>query len=191
MSPGQFKKLDFEGLSMFVLLQLPSIPDVQKYMNKMWSKELGIPVIVISRNIKVTWRNLLLKGPMIYAAGGVVQRQDGKYLFIQRRGWWDLPKGKLDKGETKRKAAIREVKEEVGLDCRITSTLPNTYHCYIEKGRLVIKETAWYMMECKEDRVILQAEEDIIAKKWVSKNGFGKLKPNLYDNLKILLEALK
>lgn len=175
---------------MFVLLQSPSIPDVQKYMNKLWSGNLEIPVIVLENKIKSTWKKLLKKSPVIFAAGGIVQRQDGKFLFIHRRGWWDLPKGKLDDGESTRKAAIREVKEEVGLDCRILSTLPKTYHCYIERGNLVVKETAWYLMSCEEDRVILQTSEDIIGKKWVDKSGFGKMKPKLYANLKMLLEAL-
>ena len=98
---------------------------------------------------------------IVYAAGGLVQNQNGKYLFFYRRGSWDLPKGKLDKGEISKKAAIREVKEEVGLHCKITSILPTTYHTYFDKGKLVLKETSWYKMKSANADVKLQYEEDI------------------------------
>ena len=44
----------------------------------------------------------------------------------------ELPKDKLNERETNRKRAFREVKEEVGLDSKIKSSLPNTYHCYYD-----------------------------------------------------------
>ena len=49
--------------------------------------------------------NKLLSGfkkklPLTIAAGGVVQHEDGKLLFIYRKNKWDLPKGKVDRGES-------------------------------------------------------------------------------------------
>lgn len=190
MSSGQFKKQDYKELSMFVLLQSPGIKDIQNYMKKLWIGDLAIPVIVISKDVRSTWQKLLVKSVMIYAAGGVVQREDGKFLFIYRRGWWDLPKGKLDAGENNKQAAIREVREEVGLNCTIVSSMPKTFHCYEEKGRLVIKETAWYIMKTGQKVPVLQSEEDIMASKWVSKAHIKKVVPKLYPNLKMLVSHL-
>ena len=61
------------------------------------------------------------------SAGGVVfrpyiRKKDGKPGFLvglierSQSGWWDLPKGHLEKGETEEQAAIREVEEESGLN---------------------------------------------------------------------------
>ena len=55
------------------------------------------------------------KLPVVQAGGGLVRNQSGKMLFIFRKGKWDLPKGKIDKGETLEKGAKREVKEETGV----------------------------------------------------------------------------
>jgi 8-oxo-dGTP diphosphatase len=61
----------------------------------------------------------------VQAAGGVVlRRQDGgpaEVALIHRPAYddWTLPKGKLNPGETHEEAALREVKEETGLVCRL------------------------------------------------------------------------
>jgi 8-oxo-dGTP pyrophosphatase MutT (NUDIX family) len=61
----------------------------------------------------------------VQAAGGVVlRRPDGgpvEVALIHRPAYddWTLPKGKLNPGETHEEAALREVKEETGLDCRL------------------------------------------------------------------------
>ena len=53
------------------------------------------------------------------AAGGVVVNSNKERLFIHRFGRWDLPKGKLEKGESPAEAALREVYEETGLKIKI------------------------------------------------------------------------
>lgn len=78
---------------------------------------------------------------LIKAAGGIVSNETNKYLFIFRNGKWDLPKGKIEKGENSRVAAVREVQEECGI--RIDSSrdkVCNTYHIYKINGAMVIKK---------------------------------------------------
>jgi NUDIX domain len=49
------------------------------------------------------------------AAGGCVFNEQQELLVFFRRGSWDLPKGKIDPGETPEQASVREVQEETGL----------------------------------------------------------------------------
>ena len=51
---------------------------------------------------------------LIQAAGGLVVNEKGEVLFMFRRGKWDLPKGKLDPGETLEACALREVEGRNG-----------------------------------------------------------------------------
>ena len=90
----------------------------------------------------------------IFAAGGVVQTADGRVLLIFRNGVWDLPKGKMEKGETVEEAAIREVEEETGLrEIRIERSLGNTIHTYMMDGALIEKTTAWFLMHLPSNEV--------------------------------------
>ena len=54
---------------------------------------------------------------VIEAAGGIVKNKRGDYLLIYRHDTWDLPKGKIDPGETPDEAALREVRENRGERC--------------------------------------------------------------------------
>ncbi len=89
----------------------------------------------------------------VKAAGGVVVKNsdssDPSVLLIYRRGVWDLPKGKLDDGETIKECAIREVSEEVGVSVspEILFEIRNTYHEYERHGIHYGKTTHWFAME--------------------------------------------
>lgn len=103
------------------------------------------------------------KFTIIQAGGGFVQNEKNEMLVIFRRGKWDLPKGKLDKGETLEQCAIREVEEETGLrNVELLSPLTITYHTYHEGTHYVLKETHWFRMRVKPDQTLKpQLEEDI------------------------------
>ncbi len=62
----------------------------------------------------------------VRAAGGVVV-SDGRIALIHRPKYddWTLPKGKLDPGESWEEAALREVREEIGVPCRLLEELPS------------------------------------------------------------------
>ena len=71
------------------------------------------------------------KFTIVQAAGGMVKNEKNETLLIFRRGKWDLPKGKLDKGESLEECAVREVEEETGLkNVKLVSPLIITYHTY-------------------------------------------------------------
>lgn len=110
----------------------------------------------------------------IDAAGGVIKNSKGEYLFIYRRGKWDLAKGKVDKGETFAQAAVREVSEETGLtNLEILRPLMSTYHTYPLKKKTVLKKTYWFEMLYEgANTPSPQFEEDIEEVKWFRPSEF-------------------
>ncbi|WP_423129107.1 NUDIX hydrolase [Gaoshiqia sp. Z1-71] len=139
-----------------------------------------------------------LPGKMSYirAAGGLVKDGKGNILFIKRLGRWDLPKGKVEKKESLRQAAIREVKEECGLDqVQILRQLQNTCHIYQSpyiKGanRLVWKETSWFeMLHTGNGNTSPQEEEDIDEVRWFAMDELDEVFASTYGSLKELLRS--
>lgn len=125
----------------------------------------------------------------IDAAGGLVQNESGEYLFIYRKGRWDLPKGKIDEGETSQAAALREVEEECGIrDLAISKHLLNTYHVYDHDQGQVLKKTYWYKMACPSQDAVPQEEEGISEAKWFGKADFIKIFANTYPSVRDVLE---
>lgn len=107
----------------------------------------------------------------VTAGGGVVVRRgdDGpEVLMILRRGVWDLPKGKQDEGETERACALREVREEVGIDAlAVDKPLGATVHGYVDGDVYAVKTTWWYLMTTSATTFSPQAEEEIEDVAWV------------------------
>ena len=147
------------------------------------------PVLnIYSNDLKKLWSNFKSNFKIIKASGGVVKKKN-KLLFIFRLGKWDLPKGKIEKGEKRKQAAIREVEEECGITkLKITSKLPNTFHVYELNGQFILKTTYWYNMIFNgNEKLIPQLEEDITKVKWVSKNKLTAILNNTYGNIKLIL----
>jgi 8-oxo-dGTP pyrophosphatase MutT (NUDIX family) len=129
------------------------------------------------------------KFTLVKAAGGLVQQEDRSVLLIYRRGKWDLPKGKLDKGEKLEACALREVEEETGLkNVQLQSPLLVTYHTYHEGTRFILKESHWYTMQVTGlQQLKPQTEEDIHDIRWVPleeiESYTGKVFPSVKDVL--------
>lgn len=127
---------------------------------------------------------------ILEAGGGVVANEAQEILTMFRRGSWDLPKGKIDKGETKEAAAIREVQEETGLGVvELGDFLLETNHTYkSRKGKRIIKRTFWYKMTTKENDLKPEIEEDIELCEWMTAATFLEKKP-LYKTIREVMEA--
>ncbi len=115
--------------------------------------------------------NYFMELKIIQAGGGLVLNEQNELLFIFRRGTWDLPKGKVDPGETIETCAMREVEEETGVgNLRLIDFLGVTNHQYFDPylKEDVIKESHWYIMSVKGvPNLVPQTEEDITDIKWV------------------------
>lgn len=126
---------------------------------------------------------------IIQAAGGIVQNDKKEILFIHRLGKWDLPKGKIEKGEKEEECAIREVTEETGVTgLRLKKKIGETYHVYDEFGKHFLKISHWYHMTCSSKQKLLpQTEEHITEIKWVKTLNIKEPVKNTYPSIKDIL----
>lgn len=150
-------------------------------------------VTLVAHDLERMWEDFRGKHKWVAAAGGLVRNTElDRYLFIFRRGHWDLPKGKIDAGETPSMAALREVKEETGVsDLRLGAQLPTTYHTYRNrKGKRVLKPTYWFSMETVHETLTPQKEEDIELASWKTREEVSLLAKRLYRSLHDLLAWL-
>ena len=128
--------------------------------------------------------------PIIDAGGGVTYNESGHILMIFRRGKWDLPKGKLDDGESIEECAVREVSEETGLkDIILEEKITETYHIYEQSNRQLLKRTAWYRMKGSSLQLLEpQKAENIIEARWVRHDELGKLAEQSYEAVREVLK---
>ena len=131
--------------------------------------------------------------PIIIAAGGLVQNSNGEMLLIYRRGFWDLPKGKLDAGELIPDCAVREVQEETGIQAlELGPFICTTTHHYFDKwlNKDVIKHTHWYsMLSLKNETLVPQTEEDIEKIEWVPINRLSQYLFETFPTIRYVFEA--
>jgi 8-oxo-dGTP pyrophosphatase MutT (NUDIX family) len=147
---------------------------------------------VFGENIDEIWREFQKLFRIIEAAGGIVSNPDGDILFIKRLGKWDLPKGKMEKGESREESAVREIEEETGLqNVELLRFINTTYHIYIERnGDKVLKCTHWFEMNFDgEDTSKPQIEEGITEVAW--KNTLQieeEVFPSTFKNIRLIIQ---
>ena len=142
-------------------------------------------IVLFSKDLPTLIADMEARFKLIEAAGGLVRNAAGEGLFIFRRGHWDLPKGKIDKGETVEQAAVREVQEETGItQVTLGAALPTTYHTYRNrKDKRVLKRTYWFEMTTTDTELIPQTEEDIEAAVWHPVERYAQLEGPMYANI--------
>ena len=139
---------------------------------------------IFCENLETNFKEFTAQFIFIEAAGGLIKNDKNEYLFIYRHNKWDLPKGKLDKGESPKNAAVRECQEECGLkDITLLDFLVNTYHIYEFKKGWAFKKTYWYNMLCNEINLVPQLEESITEVEWKSKMEIPAMLNNTYYNI--------
>lgn len=160
------------------------IHTVKTMIHEMQEPEVHAGVF-LNADLEALKKEFWKKFKIVKAAGGLVLNEENKILMIFRRGKWDLPKGKLDKGETLEQCAVREVEEETGLtNITLQSPLIITYHTYHEGSKFVLKESYWYNMKVSGiQNLTPQTEEDISAIKWATFTEAEELFPECFPSV--------
>jgi len=147
-------------------------------------------IILICDDMEMVFQLFASNYKLIEAAGGLVFNYNNELLLIERLGVWDLPKGKIDFGETPENAAIREVEEECAVNgISIEYLVCKSYHTYFFKEKHILKRTYWFKMNSSFTGLLVpQIEENITKVKWMnfSKNKIAEL--NTYESIKDVLK---
>ena len=188
----------FKDHASVILTDRSAFPISKEVLN--WSKEnLGKVLFSLDRNegksfvlqgddLALMWRDFKDHFKVIEAAGGIVKNMEDECLLIYRNDKWDLPKGKIDPGESPEQAAVREVQEECGfLNLELGTQVQNTYHIYEHKGKQVLKVTYWYLMYSDQKSLTPQLEEGITHLDWKSASDMAAVFDNTYPNIEMLL----
>ena len=143
-------------------------------------------------DLKLLWKEFNWFFKIEKAAGGLVKNNRNEILFIYRFDTWDLPKGKIEKGESKKEAAIREVEEECGITgLEIQKKLQKTYHLFKRNEREILKITYWYSMSTNYNGSLKpQVEEGITDVVFKNEEEVKDALENTYGNIKMLFENM-
>ena len=148
-------------------------------------------VTIVPQDYETSVEYFKSKFKIIKAGGGVVYRE-GKILFIHRLGMWDLPKGKIEKGENFKEGALREVEEECNVKVELVEKVCTTWHTYTKGEKSILKKTVWYHMNCLDDsNKKPQLDEGIDEVRWMNENEMNVALYNSYKSITHVLTKFK
>lgn len=189
------------------VLDAASEPITQaKLINHVWIKNVGdqdfdtlfgllnshvptniLSVIVSTAGLPVK-KYLRTKFKVVKAAGGLIRKKE-KFLMIYRMKKWDLPKGKREKNETLKRAAVREVQEECNVTVKLGRKICTTWHTYTMNKNAMLKKTRWYVMDSVDDSKMKPAlEEDIEELRWMTRKEVYHALEHSYKSISFVFE---
>jgi 8-oxo-dGTP pyrophosphatase MutT (NUDIX family) len=146
---------------------------------------------VYGPDIKHLWKMFRIYFTEVGAAGGLVKHTSGKYLFIEKKGKLDLPKGHIEEGEEPEICAIREVSEECGITGHtIVKPISPSYHTYTWEGISYLKKTHWFLMEYDGEMITEpQQSEGITKVEWLFPDELNSIKSSAWLSLMDLINC--
>jgi 8-oxo-dGTP pyrophosphatase MutT (NUDIX family) len=146
---------------------------------------------VYGPDIKHIWKIFRIYFTEVGAAGGLVRHTSGKYLFIEKKGRLDLPKGHIEFGEEPETCALREVSEECGITGHaIVKAIKASYHTYTWEGISYLKKTYWFLMSYDGEMITEpQTSEGITKVEWLYPDELNVIKSNAWLSLMDLINS--
>ena len=165
-----------------MILYEPEIKKLQEIFSRLEGNAKYNNLIIFTLKLDSYFSRFYGSMKIITAAGGVVLNPLLEVLLIFRRNVWDLPKGKIDHGESDMDAAIREVQEETGLvSLSIEKRINPTFHLYQISDEWILKETHWFLMKNPGNEPTQpQAIENITSVEWRSIDSLNTIEGNTY-----------
>ncbi|VAW28879.1 Bis(5'-nucleosyl)-tetraphosphatase (Asymmetrical) [hydrothermal vent metagenome] len=182
--------INLKELTGNVLIDDVAAPQVRQMINQLVEEPFNETRFVIRpHNYKEAKADFMSLFKVMNAAGGVVQK-DNKDLLIYRLGKWDFPKGKLEKGEPFKLAAIREVEEETGVKVTLGKKICTTWHTYTFRKKRILKCTKWYAMDCVTDEAMAPQEDESIERvEWFDRGEAQNALNNTYNSIRFVWEC--
>ena len=178
-----------------VLIYDATIATVVDLLKKMTDKKFKkiYSITITLKRFKYVLKHVKKMFKIIKAGGGVVKNNNDQILFIYRLKKWDLPKGKLDKGETIRDCAKREVEEETKVKVNLKQKIISTWHTYTRNKKFILKKTTWFKMDCVDDsKMKPQKKEKIEKVEWMNNSRIKEILLNSYKTLNhVMIEYYK
>jgi 8-oxo-dGTP pyrophosphatase MutT (NUDIX family) len=142
-------------------------------------------------DIKHIWKIFRIYFTEVGAAGGLVEHTSGRYLFIEKKGKLDLPKGHIEEGEEPEACALREVSEECGITGhRIVKAISPSYHTYSWEGISYLKKTNWFLMSYDgKMKIEPQISEGITKVEWLFPDELNSVKSSAWLSLMDLINC--
>ena len=178
-----------------VLIYDATIATVVDLLKKMTDKKFKkiYSITITLKRFQYVLKHVKKLFKIIKAGGGVVKNNNDQILFIYRLKKWDLPKGKLDKGETIRDCAKREVEEETKVKVNLKQKIISTWHTYTRNKKFILKKTTWFKMDCVDDsKMKPQKKEKIEKVEWMNNSTIKEILLNSYKTLNhVMIEYYK
>tara|TARA_B100001121_G_scaffold34847_1_gene29619 strand:+ start:1566 stop:2255 length:690 start_codon:yes stop_codon:yes gene_type:complete len=166
---------------------IETIVDLLKKMTRYKFKKI-YSISITLKNKKNIIKKVKKMFTIIKAGGGVVSNNKKEILFIYRMKKWDLPKGKLEKGESIKDCAVREVQEETKVNVKCREKILSTWHTYTKNKKFILKKTTWFNMKSIDDsKMKPQKKEKIEKVEWMKKSSIDHILLNSYKTLNYLM----
>jgi len=175
----------------WVVLRVDSVEEIADAVRLLVESKDLLGVHLCPGKISGLWKVFKAHYVPVKAAGGMVLDEQDRLLAIRRLGRWDLPKGKVEKGEAIDDAALREVQEECGIGALdLGPRIARTWHTYPRNGEQHLKRTDWFLMRTSSaETLVPQHEEDIEEVRWVALAEAAMLKADTYPSLLPVIAA--
>lgn len=188
----EMKQFESENTGQLLIVEYMGKPTrLLNYIDMLEKSSKFMGVILYSSDHQQLVDDFAALYKIIEAAGGVIYNDAKQVLSILRMGIWDFPKGKIETDESKEETAVREVKEETGIqNLDIGAYIDRTYHTYKnKKGVRIIKKTYWYQMHSNDLNFVPQEDESIEEVRWLDQGLIMDPSTNTYNNIRDILQS--